>query len=77
DELRGPLPAQRDPSDGSLHYVLGLALLDLGKDEEARQALSEAARRTPALAAEVHARLGARGAPPAIQSLSPLQNGYA
>lgn len=45
-------------SDGSLHYVLGLAHLDLGRQEEGRAALREAVRLTPALQAEVGARLG-------------------
>lgn len=54
--------ATRGASDGSLHYVLGLALLDLGRKDEARAALAEAVRRTPALEADVAARLGATAA---------------
>ena len=45
-----------DPADGSLHYVLGLALLDVGSDAEAHAALDEAVRRTPALHEDVLAR---------------------
>ena len=45
-----------DPSDGSLHYVLGLALLETGRAKEGREALREAVRRTPALEADVRAR---------------------
>ncbi len=45
-----------EPTDGSLHYVMGLALLDKGRDEEGRAALREAVRRTPELEADVRAR---------------------
>lgn len=69
-------------SDGSLHYVLGLACMDLGRDDEGRAALREAVRLTPSLAVEVASRLepGAPAAPlPAIQSPLVLKeaNGYA
>lgn len=50
--------AKRDASDGALHYVLGLAFLDLGREDDARAALGEAVRRTPALQADVVSRLG-------------------
>jgi hypothetical protein len=45
-------------SDGSLHYVLGLAQLDLGRDAEGRAALREAVRLTPCLHTDVAPRLG-------------------
>ncbi|MEK6985151.1 MAG: tetratricopeptide repeat protein [Candidatus Thermoplasmatota archaeon] len=45
-----------EPSDGSLHYVLGLALLEKRRSSEARAALREAVRRTPELEADVRAR---------------------
>jgi tetratricopeptide (TPR) repeat protein len=45
-------------SDGSLHYVLGLAQLDLGRDAEGRAALREAVRLTPSLHTDVAPRLG-------------------
>lgn len=50
--------ATRGASDGSLHYVLGLSFLDVGREAEASIALAEAVRRTPALQADVAARLG-------------------
>ena len=49
--------ARRPASDGSLHYVLGLAFLDVGRFDDARAALDEAVRLTPALAGDVAARL--------------------
>lgn len=52
-----------DPADGSLHYVLGLALLDVGSEAEAQGVLAEAVRRTPALRDDVQARAAARGIP--------------
>lgn len=48
----------RGPTDGSLHYVLGLALLDVGRLDDARVALAEAVRLTPALHEDVASRLG-------------------
>lgn len=42
-----------EPSDGTLHYVLGLAYRDLGREAAAEEALSEAVQRTPALAQQV------------------------
>ena len=44
---------RHDPTDGTLHYVLGLAHKDLGDDEAARQAIAEAVDRTPSLLMEV------------------------
>ncbi|MHB8634486.1 MAG: tetratricopeptide repeat protein [Thermoplasmatota archaeon] len=57
DELTAHLEG-RDPTDGVLHYVLGLAYLDLGQQAEAREALSEAVRRTPSLGQEAAQRMG-------------------
>lgn len=67
--------AQRSVSDGSLHYVLGLSFLDVGRKAEASIALSEAVRLTPALQADVAARLGhpPSDSPPATREA----NGYA
>lgn len=48
----------RGATDGSLHYVLGLAFLDVGRMEDGRAALQQAVRLTPALASDVAARLG-------------------
>lgn len=42
-----------EPGDGTLHFVMGMALLDLGRSHEARQALGQAVERTPALLADV------------------------
>ncbi|MGB0653673.1 MAG: hypothetical protein ACPGQL_10795 [Thermoplasmatota archaeon] len=42
-----------EPSDGVLHYVLGLAFLESGQEDAARAALGEALERTPALEAEM------------------------
>lgn len=52
-----------EPADGSLHYVLGLALLDARRTDAGHAALAEAVRRTPALAPDVKARLEPRTAP--------------
>lgn len=49
--------ATQDPTDGSLHYVLGLAQLDAEQTEAGERTLAEAVRRTPALARDVKARL--------------------
>lgn len=61
-ELRTAL-AERKPSDGSLHYVLGLAYLDLGKRTDAEAVFGEALRRTPALLKDVQGKLGVAGTP--------------
>lgn len=52
---------QEEPTDGVLHYVLGLAHYAVDQDTSARQALREAVRRTPALAAEVRAYMDRSG----------------
>jgi len=49
--------AQHDPSDGVLHYVLGLSLKGLGRTERAEAALREAVRRTPSLEPQVRPHL--------------------
>lgn len=50
--------ALRPASDGSLHYVLGLAQIDAGRPGEGQASLREAVRLTPSLQAEVAPRLG-------------------
>jgi hypothetical protein len=50
--------ALRPASDGTLHYVLGLAQLETGQAAEAQASLREAVRLTPSLQAEVAPRLG-------------------
>ena len=69
--------ARRPASDGSLHYVLGLAYLDVGRFDDARAALGEAVRLTPALAGDAAARLSpsplASSQPPSIREV----HGYA
>jgi hypothetical protein len=57
DELSAHLAA-RPASDGSLHYVLGLAQLEVGHDDAGKASLREAVRLTPSLHAEVAPRLG-------------------
>jgi hypothetical protein len=67
--------ALRPASDGTLHYVLGLAQLDVGQAKEGQASLREAVRRTPALQAEVAPRLGKAFSIPPI---SPKEtHGYA
>lgn len=44
---------RHDPSDGTLHYVLGLAHKDLGEEQAARQIMQEAVRRTPSLLSQI------------------------
>lgn len=48
---------RREPSDGVLHYVLGLAYLDLGRNKEAESVLREAVRRTPRLQSDIQTRV--------------------
>lgn len=82
-EVRHHLQARR-PTDGVLHYVLGVAQQELGRLEEARASFEEAVRRTPALLKDVQERLGgaapSRTAPP-VRSPSPPEprdaSGYA
>ncbi len=49
---------QRKPEDGVLHYILGLAHLDLKDRDIAFIHLQEAVRRTPSLEVDVSERLG-------------------
>lgn len=69
--------AARGASDGSLHYVLGLSFLDVGREAEAGIALSEAVRRTPALRADVVARLGQDASPDHAPTTLREVHGYA
>jgi len=55
DELE-PYLASHAPEDGVMHYVLGLALLDLGREAAARDAFQAAVQRTPDLVHDVEAR---------------------
>jgi hypothetical protein len=57
DELTRHL-SERPASDGTLHYVLGLAQLEVGRVEEGQRSLREAVRRTPSLQPQVAPRLG-------------------
>lgn len=59
-ELRRHL-ASAKPTDGSLHYVLGLAFMDLGQRSDAEAVFAEAVRRTPALLTDVQGKLGVPG----------------
>jgi hypothetical protein len=67
--------AQRPVTDGSLHYVLGLAQMDLGQVEAGRASLREAVRLTPSLVAEVAPRLGKGFSAPSTTARE--TNGYA
>lgn len=51
--------ARTEPSDGVMHYVLGLAYIDLGSPESGATALREAMTRTPGLTPQVAPRLAA------------------
>ncbi|MES2153673.1 MAG: hypothetical protein V4510_00875 [bacterium] len=68
------------PTDGSLHYVLGLAYLDLGQRPQAEAVFQEALRRTPSLLNDVQGKLGVAGT--TTRTPGPLQgpestHGYA
>lgn len=67
--------ASRPASDGSLHYVLGLAQLELGQEDAGRASLKEAVRLTPSLMAEVAPRLGKAFSAPTTTARE--TNGYA
>lgn len=78
-ELRGHL-AGRKPTDGSLHYVLGLAYLDMGKRTDAEAVFAEAVRRTPSLLSDVQGKLGVPGTTSRTPASLPHQestHGYA
>ena len=67
-----------DPSDGVLHYVLGVAYADLGQDHQAEAAFQEALSRTPDLLPEVRTRLPSGSRLPAPSTKSPAEtHGYA
>jgi hypothetical protein len=66
-ELEAHLKTHK-PTDGVLHYVLGLSYLDLGRKAEGEECLHEAVRRTPSLRPEVTARLGG---PPPVHHAAP------
>ncbi|HEX2065411.1 MAG TPA: hypothetical protein VHI93_01225 [Candidatus Thermoplasmatota archaeon] len=69
--------AVREPTDGALHYVLGLALQGIGRMEEARAAWAEALRRTPDLRAQVLPLLsGQQGSSPS-SAVGPAVDGTA
>lgn len=68
---------RRDASDGALHYVLGLAFLDVGREDDARAALAEAVRRTPSLQADVASRLGQQASSPHPPTSFREAHGYA
>ncbi|MGB1586688.1 MAG: tetratricopeptide repeat protein [Thermoplasmatota archaeon] len=52
-----PFLRKHEPSDGTLHYVYGLALHESGEDDAARDAMRAAVKRTPSLLPEVDAHL--------------------
>jgi hypothetical protein len=67
-----------NPSDGVLHYVLGVAYADLGRPKDAESSFREAVRRTPDLHAAVQNRLPAGSRSPAPSTKSPAEpHGYA
>ena len=69
---------EANPSDGVLHYVLGVAYVDLGQPQEAEAAFREALQRTPDLLPEVQVRLPSGSRLPAPSSKSPAEtHGYA
>lgn len=74
DELSRHL-AERPASDGTLHYVLGLAQLEVGREEEGQRSLREAVRLTPSLQPQVAPRLGKAFSPPT--STAKETHGYA
>lgn len=69
--------ARHGASDGSLHYVLGLSFLDVGRTADARAALGEAVRLTPALAGEAEARLAAQASSGVSSTAMREVHGYA
>lgn len=48
-----PFLRRHEPSDGTIHYVLGLAHHDAGNADAAREAMAAAVARTPSLLSEV------------------------
>jgi len=74
DEL-APRLAARPPSDGALHFVLGLAQIEVGRERDGQASLREAVRLTPSLHAEVAPRLGKAFSPSPPTKETP--HGYA
>lgn len=68
-----------EPSDGVLHYVLGLAHVALQQREQARSAFTEAVRRTPALLPELQANPDTAGVlpKPSVAGTGPFGSGTA
>ena len=69
--------AAREPSDGVLHYVLGLALKDLGELPQAEVAWKEAVRRTPDLLPQVRPLLSGQQASSPPTPVVPVVDGTA
>lgn len=65
------------PSDGVLHYVLGLSLRRLGAVGDAQAALQEALRRTPALLPQVQPLLAGQQPSSPLRALPPAVDGPA
>jgi hypothetical protein len=69
--------ATREPSDGVLHYVLGLALRETGAAADAQAAWREALRRTPGLLPQVQPLLAAQQASSHASAVAPTVDGTA
>ncbi|HUR64046.1 MAG TPA: hypothetical protein VM241_06155 [Candidatus Thermoplasmatota archaeon] len=69
--------ARQEPSDGVLHYVLGLALKETGAPADARAAWQEALRRTPGLLPQVQPLLGGQQASSTPSAVMPPVDGTA
>lgn len=69
--------AAQEPSDGVLHYVLGLALRETGAAEAAQAALREALRRTPGLLPQVQPLLSGQQPSSPASALGPAVDGTA
>jgi hypothetical protein len=69
--------ATAEPSDGVLHYVLGLALKETGAPADAQAAWREALRRTPGLLPQVQPLLSGQQASSPPSAVAPLVDGTA
>ncbi|MEA3202361.1 MAG: hypothetical protein QOI63_27, partial [Thermoplasmata archaeon] len=69
--------AEREPSDGVLHYVLGLALKETGAAADAERAWHEALRRTPGLLPQVQPLLSGQQASSPPSAVVPAVDGTA
>jgi hypothetical protein len=69
--------ASREPSDGVLHYVLGLALKETGATADAQEAWREALRRTPGLLPQVQPLLSAQQGSSPVSAVGPAVDGTA